>query len=1006
MIFLSCEERVFDNPNDSNTELEPNAWSPTELVISRTGSNSLDISWKHEFETIEGFKIDRKINNGDWTIAFVTLNKAQREWTDSTAVADNNKVYYYRLYAYSGKNESSKITVQFQDVAPANVNVTSVDYDLTEMVVTWQRYTDADFVSYKLFYSTSLNGTQTVMDTITNINSNTYTINAFDPTIENWFWVKVINEFGLVSVGGSGRSNPIDNPPYPVDVLMVDYDFDQMTVMWELSTDIDFKSYLLQRSDEEAGPYWNVELIDDKTTTFFSTTDYDPTVENWYWIKVTDFWDQETIGYPLSNNSDPPPNSVDVISVTYDTLEMVIEWEEYVPNTQRIYAMSISHAEVMVSSSTVPDNDFVSYELLRSDTEDGQYESISVIEDISTTSHSITEYDPTIENWFKIRVTDYWELTSIGSPMTNQIHVAPDPIDITSVTYDIEQMIVNWEQSISTHFSSYELFRFDTLENDYTSVTLIEEISSTFFSLTEFNPTVVNLFMIRVTDYWGLSSDGLPMSNQIDSPPTQSDIVSVTYYDTSELMTINWEVNLDSDFDYYMLLSASSQFDIYTPVTVIFEQFTTSYLSGDYDPTEEIWFKLRVTDYWGLLTDSEELQYEPPVVYTFLETYGGDDNERAHSLLQTDDNGYLMIGHSGSNDVWMIKTNELGIQEWYQTFGGESVDDGWSIQQTSDGGYAIIGYTYSYDIGNSDVWLIKTDYNGNEEWTQTFGGSNVDRGRSIQQTSDGGYAICGYTSSYGSGVYDGYLIKANSYGDEQWDQTFGGSDYDYFMEILQTIDGGYIMVGATYSYGSGGSDIWLVSTDQNGNEEWSRTIGGVNNDWGNSIKETTDGGYIICGRKNYTMCLIKTDEFGNEQWDQTFGPTGQGSAYDVRQTNDGGYIFVGSAGSYGYYDCWLVKTDANGNQEWIQVFGGEADDWGWSVKETTDGGYVITGFTTSYGNGGEDVWLIKTDSEGNLETMDNLQEIPNKTHTRQNSMRERSVFTNPEGINMYPHVVE
>ena len=129
MIFLSCEERVFDNPNDSNTALEPDAWSPTELVISRTGSNSLYISWKHEFDNIEGFKIDRKINNGDWTIPFITLNKDQREWTDSMAVADNNKVYYYRLYAYGGKNESSKITVQIQDVAPANVNVTSVDYD-------------------------------------------------------------------------------------------------------------------------------------------------------------------------------------------------------------------------------------------------------------------------------------------------------------------------------------------------------------------------------------------------------------------------------------------------------------------------------------------------------------------------------------------------------------------------------------------------------------------------------------------------------------------------------------------------------------------------------------------------------------------------------------------------------------------------------------------------------------------------------------------------------------
>ncbi|MBT6939274.1 MAG: hypothetical protein HN994_02680, partial [Candidatus Marinimicrobia bacterium] len=592
LLLLMCErpERVWDNPNDSITTLDPGKWKPTDLLITRVGTNELLLSWKQDVQNIEGFKIDRKINNGDWTIPFITINKDQREWTDSMAVADNNKIYYYRLYAYGGKNESSKITVQIQDVSPSNVNVTNVNYNFDEMLITWQRYNDGDFVSYKLFYSTSSSGTQTVMDTITNINTTTYTINEFDPTKENWYHVRIINEFGLVSTGGSGETNTIDSPPNEVNVLMVDYDFDQMTVMWELSTDMDFKSYILQRSDDESGPYWNVEIIDDKATTLFSTTDYDPTVENWYWIKVTDFWDQETIGNPLSNNSDLPPNSVDVISVTYDTLEMVIEWEEYVPNTQRIYAMSISHSGIIVSNSTVPDNDFVSYELLRSDTEDGQYESISVLEDISTTSFSYTDHNPLNENWFKIRVTDYWGLFADGEGMTSEIDGPPDPLNITSVTYDLDEMVINWEQYSDNDFGSYELLYSETESGEQSSITIITDVNTTSHSLTEFNPTQENWFKIKVADFWNLTSTGNGMTNSIDSEPTTLNVTSVMY-DTTEMVVI-WGQSSDNDFVSYELLQSDSENGTYSSVVVITDQSTTSYSLTEFDPLVENWFRV------------------------------------------------------------------------------------------------------------------------------------------------------------------------------------------------------------------------------------------------------------------------------------------------------------------------------------------------------------------------------------------------------------------------------
>ena len=159
---------------------------------------------------------------------------------------------------------------------------------------------------------------------------------------------------------------------------------------------------------------------------------------------------------------------------------------------------------------------------------------------------------------------------------------------------------------------------------------------------------------------------------------------------------------------------------------------------------------------------------------------------------------------------------------WTKTFGGNSNDIGYSVQQTTDGGYIITGYTSS--SGNIDIWLIKTDSNGDSLWTKTFGGSGDDLGQSVQQTTDGGYIITGYTTSFGNGYYDVWLIKTDSNGDEEWNQTFGGGGSDSGHSVQQTTDGGYIITGYTDSFGNGGGDIWLIKTDSEGNtvpeSEW------------------------------------------------------------------------------------------------------------------------------------------------------------------------------------------
>ncbi|HEX78024.1 MAG TPA: hypothetical protein G4O03_06395, partial [Dehalococcoidia bacterium] len=181
--------------------------------------------------------------------------------------------------------------------------------------------------------------------------------------------------------------------------------------------------------------------------------------------------------------------------------------------------------------------------------------------------------------------------------------------------------------------------------------------------------------------------------------------------------------------------------------------------------------------------------------------------------------------------------------EWNKTFGGTAGDVAYSIKQTPDGGYIVAGRTESSGAG--DVWLIKTDSEGNKQWDRTFGGPRWDVGYSVERTSDGGYIVVGETGAYATREADIWLIKTDSEGNRQWDRIFGGSKRDVAYSVKQTSDGGYIIVGETESYGAGAADVWLIKTDPQGKEQWSKTFGGSGHDLGRSLAQTSDGGYII-----------------------------------------------------------------------------------------------------------------------------------------------------------------
>jgi len=308
---------------------------------------------------------------------------------------------------------------------------------------------------------------------------------------------------------------------------------------------------------------------------------------------------------------------------------------------------------------------------------------------------------------------------------------------------------------------------------------------------------------------------------------------------------------------------------------------------------------------------------------------------------------------------------------WTRTYGGSADDEGWSVQQTTDGGYIITGYTDSFGAGHYDVYVVKTDANGDTLWTRTYGGSNYDEAKFVQQTADGGYIVTGFTSSFGAGSMDVYLVKTDADGDTLWTRTYGGSIDDEGWCVQQTADGGYIIAGTTNSFGAGSMDVYVVKTDANGDALWTCTYGGGDWDVGWSVQQTTDGGYIIAGNTmsfgaGGDVYVVKTDANGDTLWTCTYGGGDWDEGWSVQQTTDGGYIIAGRTESFGAgeADVWLVKTDANGDTLWTRIYGGSNYDEGWSVQQTTDGGYIIAGLTDSFGGGSMDVYLVKTDADG------------------------------------------
>lgn len=354
---------------------------------------------------------------------------------------------------------------------------------------------------------------------------------------------------------------------------------------------------------------------------------------------------------------------------------------------------------------------------------------------------------------------------------------------------------------------------------------------------------------------------------------------------------------------------------------------------------------------------------------------GGDDE--AYSI-KIDDDGFIFIGITnfdtfGRYDAWLIKTDSRGEMQWNQNYGGLYSDRAHALVTTVDGGYAFAGSTNSYGIGNADAWLVKVDSDGNVEWNQTYGGPLDDHCWSLVVADDGGYVLLCQTTSFGSGDSDSdvWVIKVDSLGELEWNQTYGGNNFESVSSLIRTNDGGYAFSASTLSFGAGSTDFWLVKLDSYGNVEWNQSYGGPGVEFANSIVETNDGGYAIAGSTsalvdgNADVWLVKVDSLGNMEWNKTYG----GPIADYCEsiiTSDSGDITLACVTQvsrredlppFGDGVFWLFTVDSLGNLGLNQTYGVSAHHSHTSLVAVDDG--FIFGGSSRDNAGYRDFWLAK-----------------------------------------------
>ena len=352
------------------------------------------------------------------------------------------------------------------------------------------------------------------------------------------------------------------------------------------------------------------------------------------------------------------------------------------------------------------------------------------------------------------------------------------------------------------------------------------------------------------------------------------------------------------------------------------------------------------------------------------------------------DQGIIVVGKrtpsiNGQSDLWAIKTDNYGLMKWEKSFGGSSNEEGYDVISTSDGGFLFVGYTWSF--GNEQqIYAVKTDFAGNTNWEKTFGGSMWEVGYSVIEVSSGGYIIAGSSNSPGisSGNTDMFLVKIDNNGNKIWEKAYGNPafpNHEWAYDILEKVDGGFMISGARDRYSDGSVNGLLISIDMMGELIWEKEFPdqGNNSESFYSISKSTDGNYYLCSTLSsaantslYQPKIIKIDGSGNIDWERKLSSNSRKyHQFRATSTQNGEVVIVGTsamdlAGGH-KEDAFLTRIDSKGNILWTNAFGSyDEDDWGWSVFETPQKNIVFVGSTKSFGSSLFDIYLVGTNSEG------------------------------------------
>jgi len=361
----------------------------------------------------------------------------------------------------------------------------------------------------------------------------------------------------------------------------------------------------------------------------------------------------------------------------------------------------------------------------------------------------------------------------------------------------------------------------------------------------------------------------------------------------------------------------------------------------------------------------------------FQSSYGGTNSDIGVSVSVKDDKSIIFFGttssFSGSTDLILSKINEYGITIWSKTYGGNLNETAVHFEKTSDGGFILLGNTNSFGAGSDDIYMIKVDSLGYIHWSKTYGGLQGDFASCVKEVPEGGYIVVGRTQSYGEGGDDGYIVRVDENGNVSWNKSYGTFNNERFYYIDNTLDQGFIVSGIQKNF-SNFFDQLVVKLDSSGNVIFSKNLGdagGMDNDAGDCIKQTSDGGYVCSGQYrafgsgDEDLALTKIDEFGSLEWAKVYGNIGDDRAFDFSIDELGNIILAGYTNSFGIggFDAFLVKVDQFGTPFWSKTYGYTADDYFAEIKIEQDG-YIMVGYTNSFGVGGQDIFIVKTNFEG------------------------------------------